>query len=342
MKKSLCLKVMMTCLFGALLINGAMPIATYADEDAAVDESAEKDQSTSVGTSISLMPVSKVMQISPNAEYVDKMTVNNDGDDKIDIEVFAAPYSYIYSEEEQTYRLGFNNETNFTQITRWITFKTADGSWEKKVNYSIPAHEALEVEYKISTPSSVPAGGQYAVIFAHTLTGVVSASGIRTEASPGMVVFARSAEGEIKTVAQISSMEAQYGLHGDDTKGSYFYGAAKVKNDGNIDFNVTGKLKVSPILGFGSYETPESRGRVSVIPEAELEVSDKWEDSPSFGLYHVSWTVKAGEETETIETLIFVNPILAIILLIIVLTIITIWTILIVRRRKARSSRLAV
>ena len=340
MKKNACLRVLIMCLFCAFLVGNMIPSVTYAEGEDATDEKSSRSQGA--GTSISLMPVSKVLQISPSSEYVDKMTVNNDGDDKMDIEVYAAPYSYVYSEEEKLYKLGFNNETNFTQITRWITFKNTDGGWEKKTNYSIPAHQSLEVEYKISTPNDIPAGGQYAVIFAHTLTGVVSASGIRTEASPGMVVFARSAKGEIKTVAKISEMSAQYGAYGDNTQGSYFYGVAKVKNDGNIDFNATGTLKVSPILGFGSYETSSNRGRASVIPESELEVSDKWDESPSFGLYHVSWTVKAGEETETIETLIFVNPILAIILLIIVLTIITIWTILIVRRRKARNSRLAV
>ena len=131
-------------------------------------------------------------------------------------------------------------------------------------------------------------------------------------------------------------------IHGDDLQKSHFYGTARVKNDGNIDFNGTGTLKVDPIIGFSSYETPSNQGRVSVIPEAELEVTDRWEDSPAFGIYKVTWTVKAGEEEETIESIVFVNPIIAIILLIIVLTIITIWTIIIVRRRKARSSRLAV
>jgi hypothetical protein len=158
------------------------------------------------------MPVSKVLQISPSSEYQDIMTVNNDGDQEIEIEVFAAPYAYVFSEDEQMYKLGFNVETNFTQITRWITFMKNDGSWDKKAVFKIPANDKIEIKYKISTPGSIPAGGQYAVLFAHTLTGVVSASGIKTEASPGMVLFARSTEGEIKTSAQISNMEVAYVL----------------------------------------------------------------------------------------------------------------------------------
>ena len=340
MKKRFSCGKLIVCLLMMLLVGVVAPLGVHAEDEDGAEENAE--QQTKGGTSISLMPVSKVLQISPDSEYEDTMTVNNDGDEEIEIEVFAAPYAYIYSEEEQMYKLGFNVETNFTQITRWITFKSADGEWKEKTVFKIPAQEKLEVKYRISTPSKVPAGGQYAVIFAHTLTGVVSASGIRTEASPGMVLFGRSTEGTVETVATISDMKAEYGVHGDDLQKSHFYGSAKVKNDGNIDFNGVGTLKVDPIIGFSSYETPSNQGRVSVIPEAELEVSDKWEDSPAFGLYKVTWTVKAGEETETIESLVFVNPIIAIILLIIVLTIITMWTIIIVRRRKARSSRLAV
>lgn len=341
MKIKLSFRKIVLC-FSMIVLSGLlMPLGVNAEGEEAADGSTEQ-KAPSGGTSISLMPVSKVLQISPSSEYEDIMTVNNDGDQEIEIEVFAAPYAYVFSEDEQMYKLGFNVETNFTQITRWITFQKSDGSWDKKVVFKIPAQDKLEVKYRISTPGSIPAGGQYAVLFAHTLTGVVSASGIKTEASPGMVLFARSTEGEIKSSAEISDMQVAYGTHGSDPQKSLFYGSAKIKNNGNIDFNGTGTLKVEPIIGFSSYETPANQGRVSVIPDAELEVTDRWEDSPAFGIYKAIWTVKAGEESETIESIIFVNPIIAIILLIIVLTIITIWTILIVRRRKARSSRLAV
>ncbi len=341
MKKTIGFKKTIIVLLVALLMGTILPLTASAEGEDATETANDAKVQTG-GTSISLMPVSKVLSLSAHSEYEDAITVNNDGDEEIEIEVFAAPYSYVYSEAERMYKLGFNTETNFTQIVRWISFQKSDGEWDKRVEYKIPAHESVSVKYKIATPESIPAGGQYAVIFAHTLTGVISASGIKTEASPGMVLFGRSTEGEVKVAAQISDMKTQYGPFGDDTQKSYFYGSAKVKNDGNVDFNAVGTLKVEPILGFGSYETPSNKGRVSVIPEAELEVSDKWEESPAFGLYKATWTVKAGEQTETVESIVFVNPILAIIIVIIVLTIITIWIIMLTRRRRDRRSRLAV
>lgn len=340
MKKLFNIGILAASVMMFLCVGTVVSSGVYAEGE---EEPATSDDATSVsGTSISLMPVSKVLQISSASVYEDKITVSNDGGEEIKIEVYAAPYSYVFSESEGIYKLGFNNENNYTQITRWISFDTGNGEWATKAEFTVPAHGSLDVKYKISTPDSIPAGGQYAVIFAHTLTGVVSSNGIKTEASPGMVIYGRSNEGETKISAGVSDLKVGYGTVENDSRKDVFYASAKVKNDGNVDFSAVGKLRVESILGGGNYETPSNAGRISVIPEAELTVSDEWKDSPSFGLYKVSWTVTAGESTETIETIIFVNPLPAIIVLILVLTIIIVWVTIVVRKRKERQSRLAV
>ncbi|MBR3176259.1 hypothetical protein IKF26_02585 [Candidatus Saccharibacteria bacterium] len=311
----------------------------YAEEQTgeSVDESA-----VTSGTSISLMPVSKFLQISSNSIYDNTLTVSNDGGTPIRIEVYAAPYSYIYSDEENAYKLGFNNENNFTQISRWISFKNTEGNYVSKAFFDIDPNSSLEVSYRISTPDNIPSGGQYAVIFAHTLTGVVSTSGIKTEASPGLVVYGRSTEGEAVVSAEISDLIIGQGnLDGSANKNN-FYGVAKVKNNGNVDFTAMGTLKVDAILGGSSYETPSTMGRVSIIPGAELAVTDEWTDTPSFGIYKVTWTVKAGEQVETIDKIVFLIPPFVIITSIILLTFLIAWIIVMFRRRKERRSRLAV
>ena len=313
----------------------------YADEEGKSDSSTEAP-----ATSISLTPVYNVMQISSDSTYTDTFEVKNDGSNKIEIEVYAAPYSYVYSENEDVYKLGFNKENNFTQITRWISFKDSGGSWSKKAKFEIAPNDTLEVEYKVATPKDIPAGGQYAVLFAHTLTSTTSASGIKTEASPGLIIYGHSNEGEAKIQAEISDMKIEQSVTDGENTRNNFSGFAKIKNTGNIDFFAEGKLKVEPIIGGGGYETPndnsKAKARVSIIPEAELTVSDEWEDSPSFGIYKATWTVKAGEETQTVEKIIFVNPLLFVFIIIILLTIIAIWIIVINRRRKERRSRLAI
>lgn len=323
----------------ALLLLGGM---SFFSRDTFADESSDDSSSETAasGTSISLMPVSKILQITSNSIYEDTMTVTNDGDAPIKIEVYAAPYSYVYSENEDAYKLGFNTDNNFTQIARWISFKDSSGEWAKKTTFDIAPHDSLDVNYRITTPDNIPGGGQYAVIFAHTLTSSVGANGIRTEASPGMVVYGRSSEGEVKVTPVISDLKIESEAT-KDAKQS-FQATAKVKNDGNVDFNAIGVLKVQGLFGDTIYETPEPSGRISVIPEAELVVSDTWTDLPFFGIYRATWTVTVGENSETVEKILFVNFVWFLILSIILLTILVVWSIIRVRRRKERRSRLAV
>ena len=307
---------------------------TYADEEGNVPEN--------IGTSISLTPVSKILQIASNSVYDGSFALKNSGETQIRFEVYAAPYSYVYSEDEDLYKLGFSNENNYTQIARWITFLDTAGNYVKTTTFTIEPQSTLEVKYRISTPASIPNGGQYAVIFAHTLSDPSSQSGIRTEASPGMVVYGRSTEGEAIISADITDLEINRGVTENGTTRDNFYASAKVKNTGNVDFSASGVLKVEPILGGASYETPAVRSRLSVIPEAELVISDEWQEMPSFGLYKITWTVTVGDNVESIEKVVFLISPAVIIITIILLTIIIVWIIIGVRKRKERRSRLAV
>ena len=305
-------------------------------------EEESTEEKKSFGASISLTPVSKVFQIASGSTYDSTFEVKNEGDSEMKIEVYAAPYSYVYSDAEDTYKLGFNNENNYTQISRWIQIKDTEGNYVEKPTFKIQPHEALVVEYRINTPNSIPAGGQYAVIFAHTLTSVVAANGIKTEASPGLVIYGRSTEGETITASEISDLNIQQNVQTEEEVRNHFYASAKVKNTGNVDFIATGVLKVDGILGGAHYETPSNAGRVSVIPDTELAVTDEWQETPSFGIFRVTWTVTAGDQTETIEKTIFLIPIYVILIFILVLTFMVIWIIMMVRKRKERRSRLAV
>ena len=321
---------------------GFFAINTYAEGGEVSDESSETTEAPK--TSLTLMPVSKTLQIASDSVYDGTLSATNDGSEEIKVEVYAAPYSYVYSESEDLYKLGFNNENNFTQISRWIKIKDANGDYVTRPSFTIPSGETLEVDYQIATPSNIPAGGQYAVIFVQTVSGNINASGIRTEASAGMVVYGHSTEGDIDTSSEIRDMTIGQGTRSEDgsSTNNHIYGSAKVKNTGNVDFFAKGTLRVDPIIGFSAYETDASSSTTSVIPESERVIADEWTETPDFGIYKVTWTVTAGEKSEITERVIFLfNPI-AIIITIIVLTILVIAFIIGVRKRKERRSRLAV
>ena len=335
----------------ALFGLGVFAANTFAEEN-----TENKDEGNAPATSMTLKPVSTTLSLSSDSTYDGTMTVTNDGDTDMKIQVYATPYFYVYSEAEDSYKLGFNTENSYTQITRWITIKDSSGNYVEKPTFTIKPKDSLDVKYRVQTPKSIPAGGQYAVLFAQTVSGNVNASGVRTEASAGMVIYGRSTEGETKVEAEFSDMEIGQDKRikdsanddqSDESSNNGFYGYAKVKNTGNVDFFVKGELEVNPIFGFGSYKTQQDGGTISVIPESERVVQDQWTETPSFGLYKVTWTVKAelgGGETkvETIERVILLMSPLSIIISIIVLTFAIVLVIILIRKRKARRSRLAV
>lgn len=347
MKKTFAELAAVVMLAVLVLSSVIIPVGlTYAEEG-------EEAENNTIGTSISISPVSKVLQLSADSTYDDVLSITNDGNEKIKFEVYAAPYSYIYSEENDTYTLGFSKENNYTQITRWISVKDKNGNYTSKPTFTAEPGETVDVSYRVTTPSSIPDGGQYAVLFAHTLSDPSNASGIKTEASPGMVIYGRS-DGETIIASEISSMQISQTITRDaevEENGqtitkemtlNNINASAKVKNTGNLDFNARGVLKVEGILGGAYYETPENEARISVIPEAELTLSDEWEETPGFGLYKVTWTVTAGDKTETSEMVLCLIPPSIIIISIILLTFIIVWIIIAIRKRKERRSRFAV
>lgn len=320
-----------------VLFGGTNLLNAYADDEAATST-----------TGIGISPVKNIINsVTANSEYEYTLNVTNNGTDDLTFEVYAAPYTYTHDEETDEYNLGFTNETTYNQIVRWITFEADSGDWLEKATYTIAPNETKSVEYKITTPDSIPDGGQYAVIFAHTLsTASSNTSGVRTEASPGMILYARG-DGETIQKPVFSDLKIEKSITTTNDNGvsdtkNHINASAKVYNDGNTDFSATGKLKVQSVFGFDMYETnneEKSLSRTSVIPDAEMSVSDEWENTPFMGLFKVTWTVTAAGETQSIEDMVFILPASVIIIFIILLTIIVIWIIFVIRKRKERKSR---
>ena len=333
--------VVAALLLGMLFVGGTNVMAEG-------EESSDAEEFTKAATSISISPVSKILQLEANSIYDDTFKVTNNGTGVMEFEVYASPYSYTLSEATDEYQLGFTKENNYTQITRWISFKDASGNYVANPRFTAQPGESVEISYRISTPSSIPAGGQYAVLFAHTLSANTTSSGIKTEASPGLVVYGRSvgetiSSSEISDLKLSQTMKVRNETTGAEEEKNIINASAKVKNTGNVDFMAQGKLRVEGIFGRNYYETPTTQSRVSIIPETELTVSDKWEETPYFGIFKVSWTVSAaGTTADPIVTVMMILPAPVLVAIILLLTILIVWIIIMVRKRKERRSRFMV
>ena len=323
----------LSLLVGLMLLSGNV-IAEENEDDTAADV-------VKAATSISISPVNKILKLEPNMVHEDYFTVTNNSDSVMRFEVYASPYSYTFSEEDDEYKLGFSKENAYTQIVRWSTFKDASGSFVKNPQFKAEPGEKVKIVYRISTPSTIPGGGQYAVLFAHTLSDTVNSNGIKTEASPGLVVYGRS-NSETVTSAEISDPVISQTITTEEETKNIINAYAKIKNNGNVDFMAYGNLKVEGLFGIVHYETPSNQGLISVIPEVELTLHDQWDETPYFGFFKATWTVSAGGETETITKTILIMPAPVLISIILLLTIIIVWITLMVRRRKERRARLTI
>ncbi len=343
-KKFWSVAVSLVAIFGAGTLVAGNIYAEDVDKSSEAKTESSENAETSGTTSLKLSPVSETMDLNSNSSYEKSLKITNEGSSDTKIKVYAAPYSFVYSEEEDLYKLGYSHENDFTQISRWIRIADADGKYVESPTFKLKAGEEKEIFYKIKTPDDIPAGGQYAVIFVQTVSGNPDEGGIKTEASAGLVLYGHSKEGELVVSPEIHDLEIGQGLKigAEKVDNSDFYGKAKVKNNGNVDFYARGVLKVEPIIGFASYETSGNKGAVSVIPESEQIVKDVWEGSPDVGIYKVTWTVTAGDQTETVEKIVFLITPLVAILFILVLTGIIVGVIIIVKKRKERRSRLAI
>ena len=322
--------------FTLLITAFALSLPTYADEEAAPAEDAAEEN----GTSISISPVSNIISIEGNQTYDYSFKVTNGGNSEMKFEVYAAPYSYTLSEEDGEYKLGFARENNYTQITRWITFADANGNYSEKPVFTAAPNDTIEIKYRITTPESIPAGGQYAVLFAHTLsTSNMTGSGIKTEASPGLVVYARATGETIKT-SEISDLKIEKTITNKKKETfNHINATAKIKNTGNVDLTAVGTMTVQGIFGRSYYETPAGTAAISIIPETELTLTDEWEETPYFGLFNVTWKVVTAGNTQTITAVVLIMPAPIIVMFIILLTFVTIGVIIRVKKRSARRAK---
>ena len=149
--------------------------------------------------SISISPVTASYELKSNSTYEGTLNVTNAGKVPFRFEVYSAPYSFALNEVTNDYGPDYSHENNYTQIARWIQVKNAEGNYVTSLESDEAAHpvfsaepgQTIEVAYRVVTPDNIPAGGQYATLFARTMPNESEGSGINALANLGMKIFGR-------------------------------------------------------------------------------------------------------------------------------------------------------
>ena len=316
--------------FLAAIVLAFGSLFSFAPAAYAEDNSAEE---TKPAIWLQISPVSNKVVLVAGEETEYSFTVSNIGSESFGYHVYAAPYTI----SDEDYNVSFNKETNRTQISRWIQFYKEDGSLANEAHFNIDKGAKQTIRYRIKVPDSIPAGGQYATIFAESdeVEGDITSSGIKTVSRVGLIVYGRT-DGDTVDEAKITD----FGFKTFMLSGN-IVAESRVENNGNTDFEATYDLNIQSIFGKQLYSKTSS---YNILPDTARRVATEWEETPLLGLYKVDYKVSAlnGQVTEEKSAIVVIMPIFVIVLGIILLTLIIVWIIILVRKRKERKSRLLV
>lgn len=316
----------------AILFGG-----TFCFPTSVIAEGEEKGDMPTPDIWLQISPVSKRTKIAPSEVQDGDFIVENIGAKDFDYKVYATPY---YATSGENYDWNFTIENSYTQIARWITFENKDGEYVKEATFHIKTGEKQTVKYRINTPADVPAGGQYAALFAQSLEDDSkkedATAGIKTISRVGMVLYAK-ADGNTRDVAEISNYSFDKFKFSGNLKAT-----ATIKNDGNTDFTASVDYTVKTLFGKELYSLPEGQKAYILLPETERTVNVEWADTPFMGIFQVNYKVSALNQVKDQSSIVLVLPIFVGIIALLLLTVVVIWIIILIRKRNERKSRLLV
>jgi hypothetical protein len=245
---------------------------------------------------IQVIPTTQKLDLTPGASISGMVKVANVGTQPFSYEVYASPYQMT---DEQYRQPDYERETTRTQISRWITFERTSGE--------LSSLETDTIAYTINVPANVPAGGQYAVIFAETQTLENAGGGVQIKRRVGTLVYGHLA-GETQETGE---------LIGHKLKRWWWQPPVTlyttVANSGNTDFEVTATTKATSIFG---KLYPSEHKNYTILPETRREEPFTIPDLPALGIYKISQSLTFLQEQAEFERWVFVVPLWALILII--------------------------
>lgn len=283
---------------------------------------------------VKISPVANAINIKAGQSQNYQFTLENMSQKDYRFKLYTAPYNVI----NEDYDADFVSETNYNQITRWVTFEDDSGSFVKDPVYRIKAGEKRSIIYRVSVPNDIPSGGQYCVIFAESIddenfSSSGTSAGIGSVSRVSLILLGHG-DGETRDTAEITDFSLTGMFTAKDIDAM-----AKVKNSGNTDFLAVYELSVKSIFGTPIYSSSDN---FIVLPETQRKFSTSWAEAPLFGIFNVTFTVDAIDQTRTESHIILILPAFVVVIALLLLTSIIIWTIILIRKRKERSSRLVV
>ena len=271
------------------------------------------DSSTTTSPVIAISPVSaEFPDLTPGQVYEGSFRVINLGATDLTYSLGVTPYS-SHTDDNSINTPDYTTRSRYTNLVDWIEFTSPEtNTLAPKLDHT--------VNYKITVPEHASPGGQYAALTVEDASPKSSGStGVTTVARVAFVIYGRVA-GEVQESGSIASNNVPFFV---DTPP--VVATSLLKNSGNVHEYAEIELIAYDIFtGNEIYHSSSSQAdtnkhtatKAVVLPESSRYTTMTWQDSPRFGIFRLSQTIKYLGDTSRVEKIILICPIwLAILIL---------------------------
>lgn len=269
---------------------------------------------------IQITPAKVELDLEPGKVTTMKFKVQNTGAKEFEYQVFASPYSVSNEKYEQD----FSAENKYTYLAKWIKFSEESGK--------IAPDGEEEITVTVEVPKDVPAGGQYAAIFARMIEpeSENDTTGITALKQVGMLIYSTNVDGNTRETGNIVEAKVPSFMFAPPIKAT-----SVVENTGNVHADATYIMQVYPLFGdeevYTNEENPEKR---TILPETRRLNTLTWDGAPQLGIFKVKQTVKFLDEVKEIEKVVFICPIWFLLIILVLIFLAVFWIVSRTRGRK--------
>ena len=261
-----------------------------------------------------------VGELKPGESYSGTFRVQNTGKRAFSFTTGVAPYYVV----DEYYNPDYDSSNQYTDIANWIKLSIAEGNVE-------PNNE-VEVAYTITVPADVPAGGQYAMLYAEINPKDDSASegsGIAVSRRVGMLLYS-NVQGNTRKTGSVIENKVPTFLFNPPVQATSI-----VENTGNTHATAEYVLQVYPLFGDEEvYTNEENPAKLIVLPETRRLNTINWPNAPHLGIFRVKQTVTIFGESSTVEKTVFICPIWFLFIVIAIIFCAIFWIVTRIRARK--------
>lgn len=279
---------------------------------------------------INMSPLNQKIILNAGEKYTGTFTIANPQDHEKEFKYKVTVQPFFVDEN---YNIYYEETEGLNQMVDWITTDTTSGV--------LPVGESKRINFTIDVPKDAPAGGQYAAI---TVSSDGDTKGGDDNDSVGMNLSQNIGMAQI-LYAEIAGTTKHGGEVMDVNVPSFIFDGnitaeSTIRNTGNVHGTATYKFQIFPLFSseevYTNEETPETK---TILPSRAFTNKSIWDQTPTFGIFNVKYTVEFEGVTTEVTKLVIKCPLWLVAIIIFIIVALITWLVVRARSRKNSSKK---